>query len=233
MQQAHRLLGTLGRNDDTRADVGGRNHRDVDAALGKRAEHLRRDAGVDLHARADDGDLGDLVGDEQLACTQLAHDAIHDLGRFLDIGLRTRERDVSVTVLGKVLDDHVDAKVGIGHRAEDLCGNTRGIGHVANRELGFRKVMRNAADNRLFHSGVILLHQRARLIAKRRAAMYHHAKVTRELDAALVQHAHTTRGHLEHFLVANLVNLAGTRNDARICRVDAGDVRTLSVMRPI
>lgn len=69
-------------------------------------------------------------------------------------------------VLGKVLNDHVDTEIGVGHGPKDPGGYTRGVRHVANRELGFRKVVCDTADNSLFHSGVILLHYRARLIAE-------------------------------------------------------------------
>ena len=55
--------------------------------------------------------------------------------------------------------------------------------------------------------------------------MNHHAEVARELDAALVQNAGAARSHLEHFLVADLIDLAGTRDDTRIGRVDTGNVR--------
>lgn len=55
--------------------------------------------------------------------------------------------------------------------------------------------------------------------------MNHYAEVARELDAALVQNASTARSHLEHFLVADLIDLAGTRDDTRIGRVDTGNVR--------
>ena len=55
------LVDGVGARDDRDADLAGRDHLDVDAGLVQRLEERRRDAGVGAHARADDGELADLV----------------------------------------------------------------------------------------------------------------------------------------------------------------------------
>src|SRR3954467_8698029 len=54
VQHADRELHVLFVHHHGDLDLGGGDHLDIDALLGKRAEHLRRDASVRAHAHADD-----------------------------------------------------------------------------------------------------------------------------------------------------------------------------------
>ena len=59
VQHAHGELEVLLVDHDGDLDLGRRDHLDVDALVGQRLEHLRRDADVRAHADADDRHLAD------------------------------------------------------------------------------------------------------------------------------------------------------------------------------
>jgi len=69
-----------------------------------------------------------------------------------------------------------------------------------------------------------LLDYGAGRVVEARAAVDDHAVVAGELDGAHLQDAGAARGHLEHLLVGDAVELARVRDDARVGGVDAVDV---------
>ena len=54
--------------------------------------------------------------------------------------------------------------------------------------------------------------------------LHDHAFLHGEADRAGLQHLGADRSQLQHFLIGDEVQLAGTRHDARVCGVDAVDV---------
>src|SRR4051812_21380218 len=155
----HRLHGAVdvARADQARdPDRRGRVDRDVDAGLRERVEHVRRDARVRLHPGADERDLRDLrVGGDVLA-PDGARDLLQHRLRRREIGLGHRERDVRVPGCGDVLDDHVHVDVRIRERPEDRGRDARLVGDVANCHLRLRGVVRDARDDGLLHSFLLL-----------------------------------------------------------------------------
>ena len=65
---------------------------------------------------------------------------------------------------------------------------------------------------------------RARIVAETAAHVDRHVELLGELDRAVVHHAGAGRGQLEHFVVADLLDLPGLGHDAGIGRIDAVDV---------
>ena len=84
MQRLHGALDVVLVHDARDADRRRGDHLDVDALGGERLEHLRGDAGVGLHARADERDAADGVVEVGAAGVDLDDD-------LLTISMRARE----------------------------------------------------------------------------------------------------------------------------------------------
>ncbi|WP_276307133.1 hypothetical protein, partial [Enterobacter hormaechei] len=50
------------------------------------------------------------------------------------------EGKIGLTILGDVLNDHIDFDVGIGHRTQDASSDAGGVGHAEHGDLGFAAV---------------------------------------------------------------------------------------------
>ena len=129
-----------------------------------------------------------------------------------------------MAVFGDVLDDHVDGDVGVCKRAEDSRRDALGVGHVADGELCFRGIVGNAGDQCFLHVGLVLLHEGARLVVERGAAVDSDSVLAGELDAALVQDTCAGSCHLEHLLVGDDVDLLGLGGNAGVGTVNAVDI---------
>src|SRR5690606_15214506 len=105
-------------HDTAHPDRGGGDHLDVDAGGGEHLEHPGRDAGVRLHAGADQTHPTDVLVDGDLARAELLADGREHLEDDVDLGVGHGEGDVGGAVVGHVLDDHVDVDVAVGERAE-------------------------------------------------------------------------------------------------------------------
>ena len=91
MQGAHRKLG-VGRVDQyADFDLGCGDRLDIDAFFGKRAEHLRGNAGVASHANADRRHLGDVGRAAQVQITDALLGVAQDFQRPVEIGALHRE----------------------------------------------------------------------------------------------------------------------------------------------
>ena len=81
-------------------------------------EDLGGDAGMRLHARADDRDLAHRLVGLTTADAELADERLERVARGAQVVARDGERHVGARALGHrlVLDDHVDVDVGLGQR---------------------------------------------------------------------------------------------------------------------
>ncbi len=77
VQRLHRALDVVFGDDARDPDGRGADHLDVDAFGRQRLEHLRRDAGMRLHARADEGDASDLFVGAEARGFGLDDDLVH------------------------------------------------------------------------------------------------------------------------------------------------------------
>jgi hypothetical protein len=131
------------------ADRRRRDDLDVDPGLGEGLEHVRGDAGMALHACADERHLCDFVVDLAGPRPDVGGELVEDGLRGREIALRERERDVGRAVGGDVLHDHVDVHAGVGEHAEDTRGDTRRIRYGHDRRLRFGDVVGDAGHDRL------------------------------------------------------------------------------------
>ena len=109
--------------------------------------------------------------------------------------------------------------------AEDGGGDARPVGHADQRDLGLVAAIGDAADE----SAVPRSRPRPppACPARRRSSTAPAARTPvlhRQLDRAGLQHLGAERGHLQHLLVGDLLELARLGNDARIGGVDAVDI---------
>lgn len=108
------------------------------------------------HADPDQRDLGNLVIGQHITGTQLFGNLLENLlclGHFVAVN---GEGEVRGTVGADVLDDHVYFNIGITDRAEDLVGDTRGVRHASQGQLGFVTGKGNSGNNRLFHINLFI-----------------------------------------------------------------------------
>ena len=157
VQRAHRALDVVLVHDARDADRRRRDHLDVDALGGEGLEHLRRDTGVGLHARADERDAADGVVEVGTAGVDLDDDLVDDLHRAGELVAGHGERDVGVAGGRDVLHDHVDVDVLVGERAEQPGGDAGPVGHAEDRDLRLRDVVGDARDDRRFHAWLLLV----------------------------------------------------------------------------
>ena len=93
--------------------------------LAEGGEDLRRDAGVGLHAGADDGDLAHRLVGRTTRCRARRRPARARRAPSCRSSRGHRERHLGARALGHrlVLDDHVDVDVGLGQRGGDAAGD--------------------------------------------------------------------------------------------------------------
>src|SRR5665811_2373043 len=149
----------------------------------------------------------------------------------LAIGLWQCEGDVGQSGLhGRdVLDDHVDVDLGIGDSLEDL-GRLAGVVRDADDgDLGFAAVVSYTGNDRGFHVVSFFFcrlsdDQRALAVGERGAHVDRYVEPPGVLDASQMQDPCPARGHLEHLLVGEPVDLLGVRHDPRVGGEDPIDV---------
>ena len=174
------------------------------------------------HADADDRDLGDAVVAQHILVADGLAGAFDDLDRVIEVGLGDGKGEVRGFVLFRdVLHDHVDVDAGLGQGAENGGGDAGAVGHPAQRNFGFVAGIGDATDDLLFHDLILIYDQGSGGGAEARQDLYPHAVVHGHDDGAGLQDLGALRGHFEHFLVGDLVQLAGLGDDARVGREDA------------
>ena len=123
VQGDDRVFDALLGDDAGDLDRRGRDHLEVYALVGERAEHERRDPGVRAHAGADQAELGHGVVGRVALGVQLGHDGVERLAGGRQVVDRHGAGDVGMTLLADVLDDHVDVHVGVGQGREHVGGH--------------------------------------------------------------------------------------------------------------
>src|SRR5262245_63381395 len=96
MQGSHRKLGVGRVNQYTDLDLRGGDRLDIDAFFGKRAEHLRGNAGVAAHADTYRGYLGDVGRAAQVQIADLILGVAENLESTVEIGALDREREIGI-----------------------------------------------------------------------------------------------------------------------------------------
>ena len=116
--------------------------------------------------------------------------------------------------------DDVDVDAGLGQRLEHAAGDARLVGHLDQRDLGHVPIVRKAPHLvALLHEG-ILPDLGAGGVLERAQDLDGDAVDPAELDGADLHDLGTLVGELEHLLVADDRQLARSRHDPGIGRVD-------------
>ena len=97
MQRLHGLLGVTDAGHDGDANLGSRDHLDVDAALGEGSKESCGDARMRAHARTDERHLGDLLVDDEVFEGNLSALGLNGSKRLLRRARRSCESDVGAT----------------------------------------------------------------------------------------------------------------------------------------
>ena len=222
MDSLNCALELVGAHDARDSDRRRRDDLDVDARLRERAEHLRRHAGVALHAGADQRDLADLRVALDVRRADLRGNLLEDRVGNRDVVLRDRERDARRPVLGDVLDDHVDVHAGLCEALEDSRRCARTVGHAGEHDLRLGGVVCDAGDDRLLeHYPFLLADPGALAVAECRPHPELHTVAAGDLDRPERHHLGAGRGHLEHLLVRHGVELQRLGHEPWIGGVDA------------
>ncbi len=130
MKHLHRTFGLGLGNDTADANRGRGNHVDVDSGGGECLEHGRRDARVRTHPSTDHRNPSDIALRRDLFSAKLRYQSLGELQAERQGIVSDGEGDVRGTVLGGVLDDHVDIDRPIGKRAKEAGRNTRTVWHA-------------------------------------------------------------------------------------------------------
>src|SRR4051794_2046560 len=166
----------------------------LDPVIGEGRERLGGDARVALHAGSDHADLAEIVARAPVDAETVEHlrGCVAVLGRRREDDLRAR------------LDDRVDVDARLGERGEQ-ARRSRSLDAV--KRLLER--VRDSGDQRfLEHAFVLLANPGAVRRRERRADVQLDRVVARDLDRAYLEHLRTARGHLEHLVVAQRVELS-------------------------
>lgn len=128
-----------------------RNHLDIDVRVEQRLEHIGGDAGVRLHAGADDRDLRDVVVKHDAARAEQLGVRFELLDRRIHLILFDREADVLRTVAADGLEDDIDVDVLLRELRENAERKARLIRNADDRDSGDVVVLGDAADEHFFH----------------------------------------------------------------------------------
>ena len=214
----------VGGADDARdADRRGRDDLDVHAGLRERVEHVRRDAGMALHPRADQRHLPD-VGVTREACrVHLGRDLAQDRLGGGNVVLRQRERDVRVALGRDVLHDHVDVHAGVRERTEARAA-------IPGRS-GTPRIVAFASDVSCAIPEMIALSSPSGSVTTRVPSAAENDERTcsgtpwlRAYSTARSIKTLAPGGEVEHLLVRHRVQLARLGDDPRVGREDPLDV---------
>ena len=135
-----------------------------------------------------------------------------------------RERKVGRSVLGDALNNHVDHDVTAGDGGENPSGDARLIAHVVHRKLGLVTIQAHTADDHVFHVWRLLLRNCSLIGFKTRADLELHAEFFRKLDGARLHHLRASAGHLQQFIVSDLVQFFCIGHDSRVASENPVDV---------
>ena len=184
-------------------------------SVGEHLEHLGRDAGVRLHARADERDPADaLVGAEarwprsrrrSSPCTPSARER----------SARGTVNEMSVWPAVETFCTIMSTLTPASASARNHVAATPGrSGTCSIVTLASDDVVRDAGDDRLLHRchrRVLLGDPGAGRPGEARTHVHAHAVVARELDRPQREHAAAGRGHLEHLVERDARELARRR----------------------
>ena len=206
-------------------DLGGRDHLDVHARVGERPEHPRRVARRVVQARADDRDLGDASGRWSMPRAPIS--ATTGASTFSARASSTRGtvNEMSVapswptfwTIMSTITP-------GVRERPEHRPGDARPVRHGEQRDLRDVAVVGQAPDLVALLHERILPDQRTRRVLERAEDLDLDVVDPAQLDRADLHDLGALLRELEHLLVADHVELAGVRHEARVGGVDAADV---------
>ena len=106
----------------------------------------------------------------------------------------------------------------VGELTEDRGGLARLVGNADDGDLDLAAVVRDAADDRVFHGQILHVagDDGAGLVRERRADVDRDAVPAAVLDAAQMQDLGAAGRELEHLLVRDGVQAPGVRHDARV-----------------
>jgi hypothetical protein len=110
-------------------------------------------------------------------------------------------------------------------RIENLRRGAGLIRHAGDGDLRLLPLDADAADDDIFHAHGFLFHNGAGVLIEAAAHFEDDFEFLCELDGARLHHLRAAGGHLQHLVVADLVQLARCGNDARITGEDALHVR--------
>ena len=168
----------------------------------ERGEDLGRDAGVRLHARADDGHLAHRRvvvdgADAHLAATGSS------ASRATRTSARGTVNDMSAAApsdSGSFWMIMSTLTLASASAVKMRPGDAGMVGHAEQRDARLVGGVRHGGDQGAFHRLLFSDHEGPGRLGERRAAVDAHAVRARVLDGAQLQHAGAGGGHLEHLL---------------------------------
>ena len=163
------------------------------------------------------------------------HDfVVEHLEALVEVAARHGEGKVRGAVQTVVLNDHVHIDVVVGHRAENLIGNARGVGNACERDLGFVAGAGNAGNKGFLHFRIILKRNQSAArrfnvngkigVGQAREHAHGHAVLACEFNAADLQDLRAQAREFQHLFKADDVEAPRLGLNARVGRVHAVDV---------
>ena len=108
--------------------------------------------------------------------------------------------------------------------AEDGGGDARPVVDAQHGDPRLVPAVGDPADDLAFHDLILVGDQRARPVVEARQHLHPDLVLHGQRHRAGLQHLGPERGHLQHLLVGDAVELAGLGDDARVGGVDAVDI---------
>ena len=195
-------------------------HLDVDIGVIQGLKHLCSHAGGGHHARANNGDLGDLVLHSDVVEVECVLVGLQHPHRFLHIGPRQGKADVLALLPANGLDNRVHVDLRLTQQGEDPECHAWIMIQAHHGDPGYAHILCHARDICLFHLDY-LLDFRAGLTLQAGHDFHIYMIFFCQFHAAVVEHLRALAGQLQHLVVGDLIQLFCPRRNPGVGGVHA------------
>jgi hypothetical protein len=176
------------------------------------------------HSNADNRKLGDTVLGLDAGSANFPDHRLQRRGCLGEFVLGKGEGNIGGPLGPRALDDHVDHHVCRGEGGEDACGGAGLVRNMTDGDLRLILFDAHPAHHDGFHALGFFFHNGSWVMVETGAHLKDDSELFGKLHGTALHDLGAARGHLQHFVVGDLVDFGGVLHHARVARVDAVDV---------